>query len=99
MFLTFPGQSDGINRQNSVRSVDWCYQIGLRGPGTYLTNPTKRLIGRKLEDAEVQKDLKSFPYNIVASNNGDAWVELGMFQALPGQSETTNRQSSLSSVL
>lgn len=36
---------------------------------------TKRLIGRKFEDAEVQKDMKTVSYKIVRSSNGDAWVE------------------------
>lgn len=36
---------------------------------------TKRLIGRRFEDAEVQKDLKIVSYKIVKSSNGDAWVE------------------------
>ena len=36
---------------------------------------TKRLIGRRFEDPEVQKDLKSVSYKIVRASNGDAWVE------------------------
>uniref|UniRef100_A0A914W249 Uncharacterized protein n=1 Tax=Plectus sambesii TaxID=2011161 RepID=A0A914W249_9BILA len=36
---------------------------------------TKRLIGRRFEDPEVQKDLKSVSYKIVKASNGDAWVE------------------------
>ncbi|KAJ2824309.1 Hsp70 ATPase ssc1, partial [Coemansia furcata] len=36
---------------------------------------TKRLIGRKFQDAEVQRDIKEVPYKIVGHNNGDAWVE------------------------
>jgi molecular chaperone DnaK len=36
----------------------------------------KRLIGRKFEDAEVQKALKLSPYKIVRADNGDAWVEV-----------------------
>lgn len=37
----------------------------------------KRLIGRKFEDAEVQKMIKTHcPYSIVGANNGDAWVEV-----------------------
>ncbi|KAK4684946.1 molecular chaperone DnaK, partial [Tremellales sp. Uapishka_1] len=36
---------------------------------------SKRLIGRKFKDAEVQKDITNVPYKIVAHNNGDAWVE------------------------
>jgi molecular chaperone DnaK len=36
----------------------------------------KRLIGRKFEDAEVQKAVKLSPYKIVRADNGDAWVEV-----------------------
>jgi molecular chaperone DnaK len=36
----------------------------------------KRLIGRKFDDKEVQKDIKLAPYKIVKANNGDAWVEI-----------------------
>jgi molecular chaperone DnaK len=36
----------------------------------------KRLIGRKFDDKEVQKDIKLAPYKIVKADNGDAWVEI-----------------------
>ena len=48
-----------------------------------VTNPTntffsiKRLIGRRAGDAEVEKDKKLVPYNIISGDNGDAWVEGG----------------------
>jgi molecular chaperone DnaK len=38
---------------------------------------TKRLIGRRFEDQEVQKDMKTVSYKIVKASNGDAWVEAG----------------------
>jgi molecular chaperone DnaK len=47
-----------------------------------ITNPdntifaVKRLMGRKYDDAEVQKAMKVLPYKIVRADNGDAWVEL-----------------------
>lgn len=36
----------------------------------------KRLIGRRFDDAEVQKDLKVVPYEITKAPNGDAWVKI-----------------------
>ncbi|XP_011494796.1 PREDICTED: heat shock 70 kDa protein cognate 5 [Ceratosolen solmsi marchali] len=36
---------------------------------------TKRLIGRRFDDAEVKKDLKMVSYKIVKATNGDAWVQ------------------------
>jgi molecular chaperone DnaK len=36
---------------------------------------TKRLIGRKFSDVEVQRDIKEVPYKITQHTNGDAWVE------------------------
>ncbi|HXF78805.1 MAG TPA: molecular chaperone DnaK [Usitatibacter sp.] len=35
----------------------------------------KRLIGRKFEEKEVQKDIHLMPYKITKADNGDAWVE------------------------
>jgi len=35
---------------------------------------TKRLIGRRFEDQEVQKDMKMVSYKIIKASNGDAWV-------------------------
>jgi len=46
-----------------------------------ITNPentisaVKRLIGRRFDDAMIQKAMKILPYKIVASDNGDGWVE------------------------
>ena len=36
----------------------------------------KRLIGRRFEEKEVQKDIALMPYKIVKADNGDAWVEV-----------------------
>jgi len=35
---------------------------------------TKRLIGRRFDDAEVKKDMNMVSYKIVKSSSGDAWV-------------------------
>ena len=55
-----------------------------------VTNPEntlfaiKRLIGRRFEDEEVQRDIEIMPYKIVKADNGDAWVEVkGQKMAAP----------------
>lgn len=55
--------------------------VGVAAKRQAVVNPentlfaTKRLIGRRFEDAEVQKDIKQVPYKIVKHTNGDAWLE------------------------
>ncbi len=55
--------------------------VGQTAKRQAVTNPTntlfaiKRLIGRRFEDDVVHKDVDMVPYNIVAADNGDAWVE------------------------
>ncbi len=47
-----------------------------------VTNPkntvyaVKRLIGRRYQEKEVQKDINLVPYAIAKADNGDAWVEV-----------------------
>ena len=56
--------------------------VGQSAKRQAVTNPentlyaVKRLIGRRFEDKEVQKDIDLVPYNIVKADNGDAWVEV-----------------------
>src|SRR5438309_2865609 len=45
----------------------------------------KRLIGRKFEEKEVQKDIGLMPYRIVKADNGDAWVEVRGQKIAPQQ--------------
>ncbi len=55
---------------------------GAPGKRQAVTNPkntlyaVKRLIGRRFEEKEVQKDIDLMPYKIVKAENGDAWVEV-----------------------
>ncbi|EKE83794.1 molecular chaperone DnaK [Idiomarina xiamenensis] len=56
-----------------------------------VTNPNKtlfaikRLIGRRFEDDEVQRDISIMPYSIVKADNGDAWVEVAGDKKAPPQ--------------
>ena len=45
----------------------------------------KRLIGRKYTDDVVQRDIKIVPYDIIAADNGDAWVQVGTQKLAPQQ--------------
>ena len=45
----------------------------------------KRLIGRRFEEKEVQKDIGLMPYRIVKADNGDAWVEVRGRKMAPQQ--------------
>src|ERR687896_2588263 len=45
----------------------------------------KRLIGRKFDEKETQKDIKLMPYKIARADNGDAWVEVRGKKIAPQQ--------------
>ena len=46
---------------------------------------SKRLIGRKFSDAEVQKDIDMMPFKITEASNGDAWVKVNDKDLAPPQ--------------
>ncbi len=56
--------------------------VGAPAKRQAVTNPqntifaVKRLIGRRFDEKEVQKDIGLMPYQIVKNDNGDAWVEI-----------------------
>ena len=56
-----------------------------------VTNPQntlfaiKRLIGRRFQDEEVQRDVSIMPYKIVAADNGDAWLDVKGTKTAPPQ--------------
>ena len=56
--------------------------VGAPAKRQAVTNPkntlfaVKRLIGRKFSEDVVKKDLDLVSYNIVAADNGDAWIEV-----------------------
>ena len=45
----------------------------------------KRLIGRRFEEKEVQKDIDLMPFAIVKADNGDAWVQVRDKKMAPPQ--------------
>ena len=65
--------------------------VGAPAKRQAVTNPkntiyaAKRLIGRKFEEKEVQKDLDLMPYSIVKADNGDAWVQVRDDKLAPPQ--------------
>ena len=65
--------------------------VGAPAKRQAVTNPTntlyavKRLIGRRFEEKEVQKDIDLMPFKIMKASNGDAWISARDKQLAPPQ--------------
>ena len=65
--------------------------VGQAAKRQSVTNPEntlfaiKRLIGRRIDDKEVEKNKDLVPYKIVSGDNGDAWVEAQGKKYAPAQ--------------
>jgi molecular chaperone DnaK len=65
--------------------------VGASAKRQAVTNPrntlyaVKRLIGRKFDEKEVQKDIAMMPFAISKADNGDAWIEVRGKKLAPPQ--------------
>ncbi|MGB6053924.1 MAG: molecular chaperone DnaK [Burkholderiaceae bacterium] len=93
------GQSKVIENSEGARTTPSviAYQedgeilVGAPAKRQAVTNPKntlyaiKRLIGRKFDEKEVQKDIGLMPFSIIKADNGDAWVEVRGKKLAPPQ--------------
>ena len=65
--------------------------VGAPAKRQAVTNPrntiyaSKRLIGRRFEEKEVQKDISLMPFEIMKAPNGDAWIKVNDKELAPPQ--------------
>ncbi len=85
--------AEGMNTTPSIVAFtdDGERLVGLPAKRQAVTNPSntlfaiKRLIGRRFDDKDVEKDKKLVPYKITKGQSGDAWVEAQGKQYSPSQ--------------
>ena len=85
--------SDGARTTPSIVAYqeDGEILVGASAKRQAVTNPkntiyaAKRLIGRKFDEAEVQKDIGLMPFQIIKADNGDAWVQVRDQKLAPPQ--------------
>ncbi|CAI9113194.1 OLC1v1013759C1 [Oldenlandia corymbosa var. corymbosa] len=85
--------SEGSRTTPSVVAINQKEEllIGTPAKRQNVTNPTntlfesKRLLGRRFDDPQVQKEMKLAPFKIIRAPNGDAWVEANGNQYSPSQ--------------
>ncbi len=85
--------SEGVRTTPSIVAFTKDKQklVGQSAKRQAITNPdntfyaVKRLIGRRFDDAMVQKAIKTSPFKIVKGDNGDAWVEMGGKKTSPSE--------------
>ena len=84
------GEATVIHNQEGGRTtpsmVSWNADgdvvVGAASKRQMVTNPqrtvfgVKRLIGRKLNERDIQQIIGRLPYSVVAAKNGDAWVDI-----------------------
>ena len=85
------GEGDRTTPSIVAYAQDGEILVGQPAKRQAVTNPQntlfaiKRLIGRRFEDAEVQRDVSIMPYKIIKADNGDAWVEARNEKMAPPQ--------------
>ena len=83
--------NEGARTTPSIVSYGDEILVGAPAKRQAVTNPkrtvyaSKRLIGRKFDEPEVQKDISLMPFEIIKNKNGDAWVKIDDKELAPPQ--------------